>query len=772
MKPLNDTLAATLAAVQRPGDYFVSGTVEAYLPQLEVEAVGRIALPLLPQQAQQLIAVATQAPYGRGGETLIDTTVRKTRQINADQVKLAGRHWPKTLQEIIDRVVTGLSVTGPVSAELYKLLVYESGDFFVSHRDTEKAPGMFATLVVVLPSVYTGGELVIRHKDRAVELNLCSDDASEMVAFAAFYADCLHEVKPITSGCRLTLIYNLVRQGPGKPPEPPGYEREQHKVTKLLQQWVTAQDAADAVPGKLIYLLEHAYTPAELAFDGLKGADAATAPMLIAATEQAECELHLALLTISESGSAEHVYHTSRSGRRRRSYYDDDDDEDLEIGEVYDREAHLSTWRTPSGQDAGLSKLSFKEEEICPLGALGDMDDVEASFHEATGNEGASFERTYSKAALVIWPKGKKLATINQSGLQHSLPFLRNLITHSSAQTDEQALQLATLMIDTWPQKPQDSYRRSDPNAKTMLELLQQLAKLTDSALLERFMVEVCTRDGYGIGISDNATLIAACKLLPPARAIELLAQIIQANADGALAGRYELLDACIGLAAGNTTLLKTLLPIATSLCQALPEKINPDRFGSTPITDSRMVVHLLHSLSQLDTALGSQLAEGSNRRILAMPTLYPLDELVVPVALEMVDVPGAELLQQASREHLKNRIAEPLEPPSDWSRASTLACRCKDCTALSRFLADPQQQTWVFKAAEAARRHVQHSITSNHADVDCTTDTRGRPYQLVCTKNQASYQRRLEQRARDIQNLERLKKEQNKATPLMKRAG
>ena len=37
-------------------------------------------------------------------------------------------------------------------------------------------------------------------------------------AFAAFYADCLHEVLPITSGHRLALIYNLVRSGPGPLP--------------------------------------------------------------------------------------------------------------------------------------------------------------------------------------------------------------------------------------------------------------------------------------------------------------------------------------------------------------------------------------------------------------------------------------------------------------------------------------------------------------------------------------------------------------------------
>ena len=65
------------------------------------------------------------------------------------------------MQAILTRVAAGLGVSEPIAAELYKLLLYDQGSFFVSHRDTEKAPGMFATLVLVLPSVSTGGELVI-----------------------------------------------------------------------------------------------------------------------------------------------------------------------------------------------------------------------------------------------------------------------------------------------------------------------------------------------------------------------------------------------------------------------------------------------------------------------------------------------------------------------------------------------------------------------------------------------------------------------------------
>jgi len=60
----------------------------------------------------------------------------------------------------LTRVAEGLGVNGPIEAELYKLLVYDEGSFFVSHRDTEKVPGMFATLVLVLPSTSTGGACV------------------------------------------------------------------------------------------------------------------------------------------------------------------------------------------------------------------------------------------------------------------------------------------------------------------------------------------------------------------------------------------------------------------------------------------------------------------------------------------------------------------------------------------------------------------------------------------------------------------------------------
>jgi len=39
--------------------------------------------------------------------------------------------------------------------------LYEEGAHFKPHRDSEKAPGMFATLAICLPSQFEGGELVL-----------------------------------------------------------------------------------------------------------------------------------------------------------------------------------------------------------------------------------------------------------------------------------------------------------------------------------------------------------------------------------------------------------------------------------------------------------------------------------------------------------------------------------------------------------------------------------------------------------------------------------
>lgn len=70
------------------------------------------------------------------------------------------------------------------------------------------------SLVVSLPCAHQGGQLVV-HNTGAGDQKLAFDwsttngGAPGDIKWAAFYSDCEHEVREVTSGHRVTLTYNL-----------------------------------------------------------------------------------------------------------------------------------------------------------------------------------------------------------------------------------------------------------------------------------------------------------------------------------------------------------------------------------------------------------------------------------------------------------------------------------------------------------------------------------------------------------------------------------
>jgi hypothetical protein len=133
---------------------------------------------------------------------------------------------------------------------------------------------------------------------------------------------------------------------------------------------------------------------------------------------------------------------------------------------------------------------------------------------------------------------------------------------------------------------------------------------------------------------------------------------------------------------------------------------------------------------------------------------------MLVPAALafakraESMAWPAVKRLREAALDHLRKRIALPLEAPRDWARTNPLKCTCADCHALGAFLVAPDQQRWHLKAAQDRRVHVEQTVKNT----DLTTEKPGSPHTLVAVKNQASYERRAKQRRQDLEHVAALR--------------
>ncbi|XP_065886730.1 uncharacterized protein [Dysidea avara] len=156
----------------------------------------------------KLLDACTVASFGYKGESVIDRNYRYA-------FKLDPKDFMTTFQLCDTPILGEIGLINPnfgsLQAELYKLNIYAPGGFFKSHVDTPRSAQMFGSLVVCLPTQFSGGELVVRHQRKEIKYDWSSPASNPLnsLCWAAFYSDIEHEVLPVTKGYRVTLTYNL-----------------------------------------------------------------------------------------------------------------------------------------------------------------------------------------------------------------------------------------------------------------------------------------------------------------------------------------------------------------------------------------------------------------------------------------------------------------------------------------------------------------------------------------------------------------------------------
>jgi len=737
----------TLQGIRGAGKFCTHGSLPFIPPGIVLKNGEDLALPLSSSQAGELRSLSEPAPYGMGSETKLDESVRKCWQIDASELRWISPRWQQALEELVEEIAEELGVEGKVTAEPYKLLLYDKGGFFLPHRDTEKTPGMFGSLIMSLPSRHGGGELVLRHQGREERVDFSTEFDPAEIRWAAFFADCEHEVLPVTSGHRLCLALNLVlAHAKGNTPTVPT-GGDETLLPGLLHMVKTRDDDITAI------LLEHRYTEEGLSLAALKGDDRARAAALFAAAEKAGLTARLALVSLHQMGQLEEDYsHTRRRGHGQRG----SDEADGEMGEIFEEYLTIAHWRTPDDQKESLGSFTISEDNILSLAELGEGEPDEKFAEGFTGNAGCTMEHWYRRAAIAVWPQNagpEILARYDFRAASESFSAMAKkgcpeAARHGHALIEEAARRLKD--ANDWT---------ADGLGIKLRPLLRGIGQLADEALYRRMACTPFVSAFRNADISTWAALLGGFGMQP-------LEFFLTQTPPGPISTHRQswlnALDAMLGHAPGLLSDHAGLLPRLVA-GQALPSRgYDPgDKDSITPAHHAHII--LAASCVTNDT---------SDRRaleawLLGGGTLPHLREVLAPALLEKTHSAWfqkenslAPAVLAAAIERLATETAQPIEPYPDWRRpTSQHTSGAPLIQALLQFMADPAAERHEIRRAQAERSTVENYVQRHQLDLDLETVRKGTPHTLVCRKNSQSYERALKLREADTKLLAKLRR-------------
>jgi hypothetical protein len=108
----HNAISEALTDIQTKRSFACSGClfpVELLDPRLSVKEVGFIELPLSENEKTTLVEVSKLAPFGARTETIINTEVRNTWEIETQDVYFGGT-WHACLEEAMMRVKNELDL--------------------------------------------------------------------------------------------------------------------------------------------------------------------------------------------------------------------------------------------------------------------------------------------------------------------------------------------------------------------------------------------------------------------------------------------------------------------------------------------------------------------------------------------------------------------------------------------------------------------------------------------------------------------------------------
>ncbi len=731
--------------IQGSGAFCVKGKNKFKPPGLSIEGFGEVPLPLTDIVAKALIAHAHKASFGIGSKTVKDTNVRSTWEIDAEKIHFANPVWKKLVTRTTAKVIEGLGMQGRMAkANLYKLLLYQQGDFFLPHRDSEKEDGMFATLILSLPCSYTAGALHIRFAGQEEVIDFSDPENRFQIPYVAFYADCEHEVKEVESGYRLCLVYNLIQKDRKRKITAPENGAYTSELIELLNQLGPSLDREP-----LTYVLSHRYTPSNFSMSALKNHDARRVEALKVAAEQAGYFYKLGLISIYQMGDLDGNW----MGNPYVEYDAALDEENSHMGEIYEEYTEFVFPKEDQLPDIGYIEHSGDHVIGGEVDTFGEPHEKEADTY--TGNAGMTMEYWYHFGAFFCWPIDKHEEILSHRVLDVQVGWLSYYLKHWQDEGIPGALWTRNLLIKLAKQ-------RGEPycwKQKCSEAILQSLLKLDDKEFYSKcgvHLVEDCFQHANPKTVANilekNGTAHFENwldnKTKTPLDNTEFL-QVLLILKHLRSRKKQELTDlAKIQLAMLGTEIQARLSLKTNSYSSGYPNGLKRQQFRQQIIE-----VLLTFSIEEESDDLVNnlyQLITGNNSRS------YQVKSLLPAIRSTSTRTKLYNRLAKLFISDLEDRVSRQPQAPSDWKREMPMGDG-KKVSLLRDFMNSPKESVYNFKAVQHERSQMENSIRKYGLDLDMQTIRKGSPHTLRLTKNSASYERALKKWKEDVALLEEL---------------